>query len=268
MAEAAQPMTEVDLGPQPPSSTEIPMVPETLPAIPASTVEETGFVSTDATAIPMGDELEGDMASDPATKKSSQFGNSFLNNKGFGWMMELDDDDDDEEQKPLLEELDIDLKDIWHKVRCVLMPVESLGFKRSLVREQPDFWGPLLVVLAFAMLSMWGNLKSTSWIITIWFFGSWIIYYLVRVLGDDVSFSQSLGIVGYSLLPLVVIILLMPAIYHIPLLNYGVKTLGVLWCAQSAGSLLVTEKLSQKKVLVLYPVALLYCYFLSLYSGA
>ena len=70
------------------------------------------------------------------------------------WLLEVDDEDEDEgPQKPLLEELDIDLADIWHKLRCVLLPIDALGFKRSIVRESPDFWGPLLVVgavVAFA----------------------------------------------------------------------------------------------------------------------
>ena len=35
------------------------------------------------------------------------------------------------------EELDIDLRDIWLKVRCVLMPIDALGFKRDIVRDQP-----------------------------------------------------------------------------------------------------------------------------------
>ena len=62
---------------------------------------------------------------------------SFLNARGYGWLMELDDDDE-EEPKPLLEELDIDLKDIAFKLRCVLLPLPSLD--RKALKESPDFW--------------------------------------------------------------------------------------------------------------------------------
>lgn len=56
------------------------------------------------------------------------------------------------------EELDIDLKDIYYKIRCVLLPIPSLGYQRSIIRDSPDFWGPLFVVLAYALLSVYGQL--------------------------------------------------------------------------------------------------------------
>ena len=55
------------------------------------------------------------------------------------------------------EELDIDLKDIYYKLRCVLLPLPWLD--RSAVRESPDFWGPLLVVIAYALISVYGQFR-------------------------------------------------------------------------------------------------------------
>ena len=57
------------------------------------------------------------------------------------------------------EELDIDLKDIYYKVRCVLLPIQSFGLQKKVIRDNPDFWGPLFVVLAFALVSVYGQLK-------------------------------------------------------------------------------------------------------------
>lgn len=57
------------------------------------------------------------------------------------------------------EELDIDLKDIYYKIRCVLMPMPSLGYNRQVVRDNPDFWGPLAVVLLFSMVSIYGQFR-------------------------------------------------------------------------------------------------------------
>ena len=56
------------------------------------------------------------------------------------------------------EELDIDLKDIYYKIRCVLLPISSLGLRRDVIRDNPDFWGPLFVVLGYAILSVYGQL--------------------------------------------------------------------------------------------------------------
>jgi hypothetical protein len=61
----------------------------------------------------------------------------FLSDRGYGWMFELDDEDDDA-QTPLLEELDIDLKDIGYKLRCVLLPLPSTD--RNRLKDEPDFW--------------------------------------------------------------------------------------------------------------------------------
>ncbi len=55
------------------------------------------------------------------------------------------------------EELDIDLKDIYYKLRCVLLPIPSL--KRTVIRDSPDFWGPLLVVLLYSLISVYGQFR-------------------------------------------------------------------------------------------------------------
>jgi hypothetical protein len=85
------------------------------------------------------------------------------------------------------EELDIDIKDIFYKLRCIMFPMPFLGFKRAIVKEKPDFWGPLLVILLYAFVSLYGQFKVVSWIVTIWFVGSFIIFLLARVLGGEVS---------------------------------------------------------------------------------
>ena len=57
------------------------------------------------------------------------------------------------------EELDIDVKDIFYKVRCILFPLPQLGFERKVLKENPDFWGPLIVVLCYSLLSLYGQFK-------------------------------------------------------------------------------------------------------------
>ena len=60
------------------------------------------------------------------------------------------------------EELDIDLKDIYYKLRCVMLPLPRFGFNRQLVRENPDFWGPLIVVLLYSLVSLYGQFRVSS----------------------------------------------------------------------------------------------------------
>ncbi|XP_014677585.1 PREDICTED: protein YIPF4-like [Priapulus caudatus] len=191
---------------------------------------------------------------------------SFLQTRGFGWLMEVDDTIDDEEN-PLLEELDIDLKEIFYKLRCVLIPFPFAGFKHQVVKDSPDFWGPLLVVLLYSLVSLYGQFRVVSWIITIWVFGSIIIFLLARVLGGEVNYSQCLGVIGYSLLPLVIIASLLPFVASYAIIAMLLKIVGVTWASYSAGSLLCGAELQHKRLLLLYPVLLLYIYFLSLYTG-
>eukprot|EP00051_Salpingoeca_urceolata_P010204 m.124376 g.124376 ORF g.124376 m.124376 type:complete len:270 (-) comp16621_c0_seq2:79-888(-) len=224
-------------------------------------------------AYDMGsDELEGQIdpvAVEAASNKpaSGSKASNYLDSKGFGWLLEVEDGDE-EDQKPLLEELDIDFTDIVYKIRCVLVPVPSLGGKPTVVRDNPDFWGPLFVVVLYALVSLYGQFRVVSWIVTIWMCGSAGIFFLARVLGGESSFSQTLGIVGYSLLPLILTGLLLPAVVNVYFLDVLIRFLGVMWAAASAGSLLVTEELQRKRLLLYYPIFLLYIYFFSLYTGA
>uniref|UniRef100_A0AAX7TYV5 Protein YIPF n=1 Tax=Astatotilapia calliptera TaxID=8154 RepID=A0AAX7TYV5_ASTCA len=252
--------------------------------------ELSGTISTPDVKLNIG----SDSGKDP-------YATTFLRQRGYGWLLEVEEEDN-EESKPLLEELDIDIKDIYYKIRCVLMPMPSLGYNRQVVRDNPDFWGPLAVVLLFSMISIYGQFRVrrtqetqlcrfiqtcsnysktiiicpawmafetnvVSWIITIWIFGSLTIFLLARVLGGEVSYGQVLGVIGYSLLPLIVIAPLLLVIGGFEVVSTLVKLFGVFWAAYSAASLLVGDEFKTKKPLLIYPIFLLYIYFLSLYTG-
>ncbi|KFP60254.1 Protein YIPF4, partial [Cariama cristata] len=188
---------------------------------------------------------------------------TFLRQRGYGW----GSGGGKKKSHSCMEELDIDLKDIYYKIRCVLMPMPSLGFNRQVVRDNPDFWGPLAVVLFFSMISLYGQFKVVSWIITIWIFGSLTIFLLARVLGGEVAYGQVLGVIGYSLLPLIVIAPVLLVVGSFEVVSTIIKLFGVFWAAYSAASLLVGEEFKTKKPLLIYPIFLLYIYFLSLYTG-
>uniref|UniRef100_A0A0R3S2A0 Protein YIPF n=1 Tax=Elaeophora elaphi TaxID=1147741 RepID=A0A0R3S2A0_9BILA len=196
----------------------------------------------------------------------SGYTSRFLENRGFGWLLDIDDDVADF-QRPLLEELDIDLSDIYYKVRCVLFPLPYFRLKLCIVRESPDFWGPLFIVSIYALLSLYGQLSVLSWILTIWFIGSFLVFFLARALGGEVGYGQVLGIVGYCLIPLVVVGLIISVLSRFRLFSIAIGCFGVLWSVYSAGTLLCVEELCEKRTLLLYPVFLLYVYFFSLYSG-
>lgn len=223
--------------------------------------------------VAVGGSLVGNPATAASNMMFSSLNNSlagkFLFPKGMGWLTEVEDEEEDAFDKPLLEELDIDVKDIYYKVRCVLFPLPQLGFERKVLKDSPDFWGPLVIVLCYSLISLWGQFKVVSWIITIWLCGSFIIFFLTRALGGEVSYSQCLGVIGYSLLPLIVTGLALPFLHQFPyFIPHIFKIMGVIWASYSAGSLLVPDELTSKRSLIFYPIFLLFVYFFSLYTGA
>lgn len=209
-------------------------------------------------------DFSGTMSGEAVRQRKGAF-SSVLDSRGYGWLMDVEEDE--EERKPLLEELDIDLTDIYYKIRCVVFPLPSLGFNRSVLKDSPDFWGPLFVILLFSLVSLYGQFHVISWILTIWLAGSFLIFVLTRVLGAEVSYGQTLGVIGYSVIPLILSATILPLVSFIPLLNLVVKIGGVVWASYSAGSLLVDQQLGNKKILLLYPTFLLYVYFFSLSTG-
>lgn len=223
----------------------------------SGSVGATGSISNNVVFSTFNNSLAGSLAG------------QYLFPKGIGWLTEVEDEEEDIYDKPLLEELDIDVKDIYYKIRCVLFPLPQLGFERKVLKDSPDFWGPLVIVLCYSLISLWGQFKVVSWIITIWLCGSFIIFFLTRALGGEVSYSQCLGVIGYSLLPLIVTGLALPFLHQFPyFIPHTFKILGVIWASYSAGSLLVPDELNNKRSLLFYPIFLLFVYFFSLYTGA
>ena len=121
-----------------------------------------------------------------------------MERQGYGYVFEVDTSgtDEDEEQKPLLEELEIDLDDISDKVRWALLP------PKAGVGLVSDFWGPLFVLTAYAALLVWGEIRVVSWILSIWIVGGGLVFFLARVLGADVTLSHTYSSLGYCVLPL------------------------------------------------------------------
>jgi len=202
-------------------------------------------------------------------KSRGGFAGQFLDKRGYGWLLDDEDEDEEEDQLPLLEELDINPADILIKVKAALIPLHKKGSTdRTVIRDNPDFWGPLGVVLLYSMLSMLGQFRVVSWILTIWIFGSLLVFLLARVIGGEVTYSQTLSVIGYSTLPLIITGLVLPLFHGLYYPSLIIMLHGVIWAAYGAASLLAIEELSKKRILLIYPIFLLYVYMFSLYHGA
>ena len=187
---------------------------------------------------------------------------AYMEQRGYSWMFEAPTTDDDEDdQRPLLEELEIDLDDIFAKVRWALRPPkDGMG-------QLSDFWGPVGAQLLYAALVVWGQLSVVSWILSIWLVGSAVVFFLARVLGADVTFSHTLSSLGYCVLPLSIsrcLMLLTGSEGPVSLIIRGVCTA---WATYSASMWLSTKDLERKQALLVYPIALYMIYFTLLATG-
>lgn len=195
-----------------------------------------------------------------------------LHNHGYGWILELDPLDPDDVMSyktPLAQQLEIDFSDISKKIQYIMAPYAFNKSEVQLVRENPDFWGPLVTVFIFSMISMYSKVTVASWIIAIWFFGSGMVFVLARVLGGDVNYNQVLGVIGYCLIPLIFTGLVANLAVKMELwwLVHFIRLFGVMWASFSSSSLLASIEYKDKKILLAYPIFLLYVYFLHLYTG-
>jgi hypothetical protein len=83
-----------------------------------------------------------------------------LDKYGVGWLLDQNTSEVDlDDSSPLMEELDIDMKEIIFKIKCVMVPVSNPNMNRSILRDNPDFWGPLLIVLVFSLASVYGQFR-------------------------------------------------------------------------------------------------------------
>jgi hypothetical protein len=185
---------------------------------------------------------------------------SYMEQRGYGWLHEVDDEEE-EDQRPLLEELEIDLPAIALKLRWALKPPNE-G-----VKDSSDFWGPMGVMLAYAALLVWGQLSVVSWILTLWVCGSALVFFLARVLGADVTLSHTFCALGYCVLPLVLSRCLMIVLGSTSTLSLALRALCTAWATYSAQQWLQTKDLARKRVLLLYPILLYFVFLTAVATG-
>jgi protein YIPF4 len=72
---------------------------------------------------------------------------------GVGWLLDQNNAEiEDEDSLPLFEELDINLKEIQYKIKCVIMPLNSETLNRSVLRDNPDFWVKSFYWIIFTLI--------------------------------------------------------------------------------------------------------------------
>ncbi|KDQ71587.1 protein YIPF6 [Zootermopsis nevadensis] len=161
-----------------------------------------------------------------------------------------------------------DLRAVGIKFFHVLYPKE----KKSLLKEW-DLWGPLLLCTFMAMLlqgsadiadnSNVGGPEFSEVFVIVWI-GSMIVTLNSKLLGGNISFFQSVCVLGYCLLPTVIalvvcrIILLAEQSQLLFIIRFVVTMAGFGWATSASMVFLGDSQPVGRKALAVYPMFLFY----------
>lgn len=165
-------------------------------------------------------------------------------------------------EPPLLEELGINFNHIKGKTLAVLNPIQK-DISPDIMTDL-DLAGPILFVLLFGTLLLLAGKVQFGYIYGVGLFGVVSLHYLFKLMSLDVQIdlTRSASIIGYCLLPLVLLCAVGLVLLLDSMLGYVLSVISVFWCTYSASGLFVTVlRLHNVRPLIAYPLCLFYFVF-------
>ncbi|EPB73540.1 Yip1 domain protein [Ancylostoma ceylanicum] len=162
-------------------------------------------------------------------------------------------DDLDTLDEPVWDTVKRDLRTVGLKFGHVIFPTPD---RQQLLRDW-DLWGPLFICVGLSLLLQHnhpdGSAPQFTQVFAITFFGSIVVTLNIKLLGGQISFFQSLCVIGYCLLPPLVAALICSVVLHgkLFLLRLAISAVGFCW------STFVISVTSAFAVLRLVPLSLL-----------
>ncbi|KAJ2949982.1 hypothetical protein O0L34_g11315 [Tuta absoluta] len=169
--------------------------------------------------------------------------------------------------EPIKETFLRDLRAVGNKFYHVLIPRE----KTSLLKEW-DLWGPLLLCTLMATILQGaeradntndGGPEFAEVFVMVWL-GAAVVTLNSKLLGGNISFFQSVCVLGYCLLPVALalvvcrIILFSTQNTFLFFLRLIISMLGFVWATFAATKFLGDSQPEGKKALAVYPICLFY----------
>eukprot|EP00299_Pterocystis_sp_00344_P012199 c5821_g1_i1.p1 GENE.c5821_g1_i1~~c5821_g1_i1.p1 ORF type:complete len:242 (+),score=41.05 c5821_g1_i1:65-727(+) len=169
--------------------------------------------------------------------------------------------DDFENEPPLLEELGINFEHIIANTKSVLNPRRSVD--REMLQDA-DLAGPFCICLALGFsLLLSGKVHGFGFIYGVGSIGCVSMYLLLMLMSDlPVDMYRTVSVLGYGLLPLVILALIAPFISLQSSFGLVVSALCILWATYTAARFFVTVlDMHNQQPLVAYPIFLFYTTF-------
>lgn len=167
---------------------------------------------------------------------------------------------DFDDEPPLLEELGINFDHIMQKTLAVLNPLRDAD---AVILQETDLAGPLVFCLTFGSFLLLSGKVHFGYIYGIGVMGCLAMFLLLNLMSNSgISVGCTISVLGYCLLPMVVLSGVSIVLSLKGSLGTGLAVFVVLWCSLSASKLFVTAlAMSHQQPLVAYPCALLYGVF-------
>ncbi|CAF4846925.1 unnamed protein product [Pieris macdunnoughi] len=170
--------------------------------------------------------------------------------------------------EPIKETFLRDLRAVGNKFYHVLIPRE----KTSLLKEW-DLWGPLLLCTFMATV-LQGSSEPTNKtgdggpefaevFVLVWI-GAAIVTFNSKLLGGNMSFFQSVCVLGYCLFPIALALVICRVILFstqntfLFFLRFVISMVGFIWATFAATKFLGDSQPEGKKGLAVYPICLFY----------
>ncbi|KAJ3724574.1 Yip1-domain-containing protein [Lentinula raphanica] len=173
-----------------------------------------------------------------------------------------------EGEPPLLEELGINFSHIRAKTLTVLNPFSQVD---EHIMDDADLAGPIIFVFCFGIFLLFSGKPNFGYIYGVGLFGSISIYTLLNLMAEKaIDAYRVTSVLGYCLLPMVGVGGISVAMTLDGLFGYILSLVSIIWCTYSASGIFVAVlRMSDQRLLVAYPVGLLYgCFALmSVFSG-
>lgn len=160
-----------------------------------------------------------------------------------------------------------DVRAVGKKFVHVLYPKE----KKSLLKEW-DLWGPLILCTFMAMILQGssdadnlndGGPEFAEVFVIVWI-GSMVVTLNSKLLGGNISFFQSVCVLGYCLLPTAIALILCRIILIVQqttllfALRFVITMIGFLWATYASMAFLGDSQPTGRKALAVYPIFLFY----------
>ena len=172
-------------------------------------------------------------------------------------------DEEDDDEIPLLEELDVRPEQILSKLKTVLNPTTKV--ERSQL-EDADLAGPILLCFALGVtFLLHGKISFFGYVYGFSVIGAMLLHMLISLLhaeGQQLRFSLTASVLGYSLLPVILLAALSILISMRGVLGIILSVGAIAWSCHSAMRMFDAKlQLAEVYWLVCYPVVLLYSCF-------